>query len=133
MKTVISINTKHCHGVFCRVPSRQSPVPCTGSFIYVLHRFQASLPEADRHDTSAIYRKLSLAQLQREVPQLNWLRYLSAFLDADIDDNEPVVSYAMPYLVEMGRIIQKTDRRLGPCPVKMCRMARERQREVEGD
>jgi membrane metallo-endopeptidase-like protein 1 len=46
------------------------------------------------------------------VPQLNWLEYLSAFLDADIDHNEPVVSYAMPYFVEMGRIIQKTDRRL---------------------
>jgi membrane metallo-endopeptidase-like protein 1 len=73
---------------------------------------QASLPEADRHDTSAIYRKLSLSQLQREVPQLNWLEYLSAFLDADVDHNEPVVSYAMPYFIEMGRIIQKTDRRL---------------------
>ena len=74
--------------------------------------FQASLPEADRHDTSAIYRKLSLEQLQKEVPQLNWLEYLSAFLDADIDHSEPVVSYAMPYFVEMGRIIQNTDRRL---------------------
>jgi membrane metallo-endopeptidase-like protein 1 len=46
------------------------------------------------------------------VPQVNWLEYLSAFLDADIDHSEPVVSYAMPYFVEMGRIIQKTDRRL---------------------
>jgi predicted metalloendopeptidase len=78
----------------------------------VLPDVQASLPEADRHDTSAIYRKLTLAQLQQEVPQLNWLEYLSAFLDADIDEREPVVSYAMPYFVEMGRIIQKTDRRL---------------------
>jgi hypothetical protein len=43
---------------------------------------------------------------------LNWLEYLSAFLHADIDHSEPVVSYAMPYFVEMGRIIQKTDRRL---------------------
>jgi len=73
---------------------------------------QASQPEADRHDTSAIYRKLTLAQLQQEVPQLNWLEYLSAFLHADIDESEPVVSYAMPYFTEMGRIIQKTDRRL---------------------
>jgi predicted metalloendopeptidase len=78
----------------------------------VLPDVQASLPEADRHDTSAIYRKLTLAQLQKEVPQLNWLEYLRAFLDADIDESEPVVSYAMPYFVEMGRIIQKTDRRL---------------------
>ena len=83
---------------------------------YMLHvalpDVQASQPEADRHDTSAIYRKLTLAQLQQEVPQLNWLEYLSAFLHADIDESEPVVSYAMPYFTEMGRIIQKTDRRL---------------------
>ena len=78
----------------------------------VLPDVQASQPEADRHDTSAIYRKLTLAQLQQEVPQLNWLEYLSAFLHADIDESEPVVSYAMPYFAEMGRIIQKTDRRL---------------------
>ncbi|CAG2065718.1 unnamed protein product [Timema podura] len=71
----------------------------------------ASLPEADRHDTSAIYRKLKLSQLQVEVPQLNWLEYLNAFLDADITEDEPVVSYAMPYFSEMGRIIQRTDRR----------------------
>jgi membrane metallo-endopeptidase-like protein 1 len=46
------------------------------------------------------------------VPPLNWLESLSAFLHADIDHSEPVDSYAMPYFVEMGRIIQKTDRRL---------------------
>jgi membrane metallo-endopeptidase-like protein 1 len=83
---------------------------CT-SHVIILY-VQASQPEADRHDTSAIYRKLTLAQLQLEVPQLNWLEYLSAFLHADIDESEPVVSYAMPYFAEMGRIIQRTDRRL---------------------
>ncbi|XP_046994837.1 neprilysin-1-like [Schistocerca americana] len=72
----------------------------------------ASLPEADRHDTSAIYRKLTLAELQAEVPQLNWLEYLNAFLETDIDDQEPVVSYAMPYFIEMGRILQETERRV---------------------
>ncbi|XP_063233227.1 neprilysin-1 [Bacillus rossius redtenbacheri] len=72
----------------------------------------ASLPEADRHDTSAIYRRLRLRELQREVPQLNWLEYLGAFLDASVRDAEPVVSYAMPYFVQMGRILQRTDRRV---------------------
>lgn len=78
----------------------------------ILPDVQASLPEADRHDTSAVYRKLTLAQLQSEVPQLNWLQYLRAFITAPVDEREPVVSYAMPYFVEMGRILQKTDRRL---------------------
>lgn len=71
----------------------------------------ASIPEADRHDTSAIYRKLTLRQLQREVPQLQWLVYLRKFISAPIDEEEPVVTYAMPYFAQMGRIISKTDRR----------------------
>lgn len=74
----------------------------------------ASLPEADRHDTSAIYRKLTLPQLRREVPELNWEEYLQATLGKEIQLNhgEPVVSYAMPYLVEMGKIVAETDRRV---------------------
>lgn len=34
------------------------------------------MAEADRHDTSAIYKKLTLPQLQKDVPQLNWKEYL---------------------------------------------------------
>ncbi|XP_024945616.1 neprilysin-1 isoform X2 [Cephus cinctus] len=71
----------------------------------------ASLPEADRHDTSAIYRKLTLRELQQEVPQLNWQIYLQEFFNAPITEDEPVVAYAMPYFIQMGRIVDKVDRR----------------------
>ncbi|KAG4072943.1 hypothetical protein HA402_006623 [Bradysia odoriphaga] len=74
----------------------------------------ASMPEADRHDTSAIYKKITLPQLQRDVPQLNWHEYLQTTLGDQItlQPNEPVVSYAMPYLIQMGRIFAETDRRV---------------------
>lgn len=71
--------------------------------------FQASLPEVDRHDTSSVYRKLNLRELQQEVPQIKWRDYLQEF--APITEEEPLVAYAMPYLVEMGKIIAKADRR----------------------
>jgi membrane metallo-endopeptidase-like protein 1 len=71
----------------------------------------ASLPEADRHDTSAIYRKLTLQELQTIVPQIKWLEYLRSFLDADINEQEPVVAYGLSYFIEMGRILAETDRR----------------------
>jgi hypothetical protein len=74
-------------------------------------KFQASLPEADRHDTSAIYRKLTLQELQTIVPQIKWLEYLRSFLDADINEQEPVVAYGLSYFIEMGRILAETDRR----------------------
>ncbi|XP_055711716.1 neprilysin-1 [Phlebotomus papatasi] len=74
----------------------------------------ASLPEADRHDTSAIYRKLTLPELQEEVPQLQWREYIQATLGEDVQlmVDEPVVSYSMSYLVEMGRILAESDRRV---------------------
>lgn len=77
----------------------------------IIRYFQASLPEADRHDTSSIYRKLTLAELQQEVPQINWLQYLKSFMDTDINQDELVVAYAMPYFIQMGKIIADTDRR----------------------
>ncbi|KAI4462306.1 zinc metalloprotease family m13 neprilysin-related [Holotrichia oblita] len=72
----------------------------------------ASLPEADRHDTSAIYRKLTLAELQKIVPQIKWLEYLTSFLNADITEREPVVAYGLSYFIEMGKILAETDRRV---------------------
>ncbi|EFA09825.2 neprilysin-1 [Tribolium castaneum] len=72
----------------------------------------ASLPEADRHDTSAIYRKLTLQELQTIVPQIKWLEYLRSFLDVDIDDQEPVVAYGLSYFIEMGKILAETNQRV---------------------
>lgn len=79
----------------------------------MFHFWQASIPEVDRHDTSQIYRKLTLIDLQREVPQLNWKEYLQETLgDVQLKNDEEVVVYAMPYLVQMGKILFETDRRI---------------------
>ncbi|KAL1137603.1 hypothetical protein AAG570_009299 [Ranatra chinensis] len=72
----------------------------------------ASLPEADRHDTSAIYKKLTIGQLHRLVPQIDWLQYLRTFLDLPINQSETVVTYAMPYFIQMGKILAETDIRV---------------------
>ncbi|XP_019868485.2 neprilysin-1-like [Aethina tumida] len=72
----------------------------------------ASLPEQDRHDTSVIYKKLTLEELQKIVPQINWLEYLNSFLDVDLIDQEPVVAYGLSYFQEMGKILAETDRRV---------------------
>lgn len=57
---------------------------------------------------------MTLPELQRDVPQLNWTEYLQATLGHHVrlHEHEPIVSYAMPYLVQMGRIVATTDRRV---------------------
>ncbi|XP_030381091.1 neprilysin-1 [Scaptodrosophila lebanonensis] len=73
-----------------------------------------SLPEADRHDTSAVYRKITLPELQRQVPELNWTEYLQTSLGPQIPlhAEEPLVTYGMQYLTEMGKILKRTERRV---------------------
>lgn len=72
----------------------------------------ASLPEADRHDTSAIYRKLTLPLLQKLVPEIDWREYLQETVgDIKLRRDEPVVVYALSYLMQMGKILRETDRR----------------------
>lgn len=85
----------------------------SSSVISVCHlNFKASIPEVDRQDTSAIYRKLQLSELQHEIPQINWREYLQHTLsDIQLYDNETLVCYAMPYLKQMGKILAEADKR----------------------
>ncbi|GIY32422.1 neprilysin-1 [Caerostris extrusa] len=43
--------------------------------------------------------------------QFDWVFYLNTFLPTKVDDQEPVVVYALPYLQEMGQIISQANRR----------------------
>ncbi|KAL3268210.1 hypothetical protein HHI36_007334 [Cryptolaemus montrouzieri] len=72
----------------------------------------ASIPEADRHDTSEIYRKVLVGELQRVVPQINWLKYFNSFLGITITEREPIVVYGLSYFMELGRILETTDTRI---------------------
>ncbi|CAL4073689.1 unnamed protein product [Meganyctiphanes norvegica] len=71
----------------------------------------ATLPEADRHDTGQNYQKLTLKQLEKQVPEFRWHDYLKAFIADDIGPDEPIVVYAMPYLKRLAKIMRDTDKR----------------------
>ncbi|CAH2003353.1 unnamed protein product [Acanthoscelides obtectus] len=71
----------------------------------------ASLPEQDRHDTSLIYNKMTLKELSRLVPQIRWLEYFRTMFDIAITENENIVTYGLPYFVELGKILATTKRR----------------------
>lgn len=74
----------------------------------------ATLPEADRHDTSAIYNKISLIAIQAQFPELNWTRFLQESLGPNINlqPDEELVVYAMSYLTKMCKLLNQTDRRI---------------------
>lgn len=67
--------------------------------------------ETDRHDTTGTYLKLTLKDLQKQVPEFDWILYLRTILQIKMSDQEHVVSYAMSYFEQLGHLFKKTDRR----------------------
>ena len=69
-----------------------------------------SIDEGDRHDTGQWYTKLTVDQLQNQVPDFNWTTYFEALMPPPgFSPSEEVVSYAMPYLVEVAKLIKSVD------------------------
>lgn len=73
------------------------------------------MPEQDRHDTSLIYKKMTLRELSFLVPQMNWLQYFRILFEFEpsikITESEKVVAYGLSYFRRMGKILARTDRR----------------------
>ena len=66
----------------------------------------------ERIDTGAIYHKLTIGELQEEVPQIDWLEYFSVLLHPlPINTSEQVVSYSTPYFLQLGELLAQTDKK----------------------
>lgn len=76
-----------------------------------MYLLQISAPEARRQDNSEIYTKLTLAQLQEKIPQINWKEYLTNVFLTDVKPEEPIVFYSLSYFIELGKMLADTDRR----------------------
>lgn len=69
------------------------------------------MPEADRHDTSAIYNKKTIQELKDMVPEFDWMSYLKSFMPIDVTLNDEVVVYSVNYYKKMGKILAKSLRK----------------------
>uniref|UniRef100_A0A182K3W4 Neprilysin, neutral endopeptidase 1 n=1 Tax=Anopheles christyi TaxID=43041 RepID=A0A182K3W4_9DIPT len=70
-----------------------------------------STPE-ERNNVSTLYLKLMLDQLQEEVPQINWTRYLSIVTERPVNGSHFVVMFAMGYMRELVELIDQTEPRI---------------------
>ena len=69
-----------------------------------------SIDEGDRHDTGQWYTKLTVGDLSSQVPDFDWTTYFEALMPPPgFNSSEEVVSYAMPYLVEVAKLIKSVD------------------------
>ena len=72
-----------------------------------------SVPEVERIDTSAIYDKITIEELSKTVPQINWMVYFEELVrPMNITKEEKIVSYSTRFFVRLGLLLGETDKRI---------------------
>ncbi|XP_023951976.2 neprilysin-4 [Bicyclus anynana] len=67
-----------------------------------------SAPE-DRRNVSELYRRMTLAKMERLVPEIHWRRYLCIVMNRTVHAQETVVLFALNYVRHLVQLIKKTD------------------------
>lgn len=65
--------------------------------------------QEDRTNISVLYQKMTLNQLHEEIPEIDWLRYLTIIQDRVIDPEEKVIMFAKTYMRDLVKLIEKTE------------------------
>ncbi|XP_076451587.1 endothelin-converting enzyme homolog isoform X3 [Babylonia areolata] len=79
-------------------------------------KFEASLaeittPAEERRDEEKFYHKMTVGDLQRRFPMIDWIHFLNSFLEgtgAKVNETEEVVVYAPEYLEKLCSILNST-------------------------
>lgn len=65
--------------------------------------------QEDRTNISVLYQKLTLNELQAEIPEIDWMRYLMIVQDRVIDPDEKVIMFAKTYMQDLVKLIDSSD------------------------
>ncbi|KFM79077.1 Membrane metallo-endopeptidase-like 1, partial [Stegodyphus mimosarum] len=70
-----------------------------------------TIPSEERRNYTAIYLKITLAELQEKISLVNWTLYFSMAMPLELTDDEEIVVYAVPYLNLMSELVINTPKR----------------------
>lgn len=65
--------------------------------------------QEDRTNISVLYQKLTLNELQNEIPEIDWMRYLTIIQDRVIDPEEKVIMFAKTYMQNLVKLIDSSE------------------------
>ncbi|KAG8429835.1 hypothetical protein GDO86_019085, partial [Hymenochirus boettgeri] len=72
-----------------------------------------TIPQEKRRDEEQIYHKMTAGKLKDLVPVVDWKPFLqTVFHPVEVNESEPVVVFAMEYLVDVSNLINSTDKRI---------------------
>ncbi|KAG5674892.1 hypothetical protein PVAND_004837 [Polypedilum vanderplanki] len=67
------------------------------------------ISQEDRTNISVLYQKMTLAELQKEIPGIDWIRYLTIVQDRVVNSNEKVIMFANDYMKQLVKLIDQTE------------------------
>ena len=70
---------------------------------------QITSAQEDRTNISVLYQKLTLNELQEEIPEIDWMRYLTIIQDRVINLEEKVIMFAKTYMKDLVKLIDSTE------------------------
>lgn len=65
--------------------------------------------QEDRTNISELYHNITLFELQKEIPGIDWIRYLTIVQERVVDGNEVVILFAKHYMQELVKLIDHTE------------------------
>lgn len=65
--------------------------------------------QEDRTNISELYNNMTLNELQKEIPGIDFIRYLTIVQERVVDSNEVVIMFAKNYMQELVKLIDNSD------------------------
>lgn len=63
----------------------------------------------ERVNVSLLYNKLTVQELHKAIPQIDWKQYLSVVLERPVNSTEVVVMFAMDFMTNLVKLLAKTE------------------------
>lgn len=64
----------------------------------------------ERTNVSLLYRRMSVAELQRQIPEIDWTLYLEIVLQREVNKTEKLVMFALNFMQDLVKLINKTEK-----------------------
>lgn len=65
--------------------------------------------QEDRTNISVLYQKMTVKEMLEEIPEIDWIRYLTIIQDRTIDPQEKVIMFAKSYMKDLVKLIESSE------------------------
>lgn len=69
------------------------------------------LPREERRNVSSLYNKMTVEQIEKMAPIVDWKRYLNSLLGTEVKTDEEIIVNVPKFLVNLNEVLKTTEKR----------------------